>query len=193
MAGPEQLNETHEHSLEQAAEAAAEQSEKLRAKHEKSGEVLDDGESRASAERATVESLFSKEQSAGERKQGGEPSAVTKKAAKPHSKTQKKLAYKQTMRHIQSEMPPTSRVFSKVIHSPIVESTSDVIGKTVARPNAVLAGSFTAFVVTLGLYSLAQYIGFPLSGFEMIGAFIVGWIIGILFDFLRVMATGKTS
>lgn len=193
MAGPEQLNETREHSLEHAAEAAAEQSEKLKAKLETAGEIHDDSESRTNQERANVESLFSKEQSAGERKHGGEPSAPAKKAAKSHSKSQKKLAYKQTMKHIQSEMPSTSRAFSKVIHSPVVESTSDVLAKTIVRPNAVLAGSFTAFVVTLGLYSLAQYMGFPLSGFEMIGAFIVGWMVGVLFDFLRTMVTGKTS
>ena len=192
MADPEHLSETREHSLEHAAEAAAEQSEKLRAKHEKSGEAYDDSETRTSKERANVESLFSKEQSAGERKQAGEPSAP-KKSTKSHTKTQKKLAYKETMKHVQAEMSPASRTFSKIIHSPAVETTSDVVGKTIARPNAILAGGFTAFVVTLGLYWLAQYMGFPLSGFEMIGAFIVGWVAGVLFDFLRVMVTGKTN
>lgn len=194
MAGPEQLNSTHERGLEHAAEAAAEQSEKLHAQIEKNGEIFDDRESRTSKERSSIESLFSKEQSAGERKSGGEPDATTpKKLIKPHSKAHKKLAYKQTMQHVQSEMSPLGRTFSKVIHSPVVETTSDAVGKTIARPNAILAGSFTAFVVTLALYGLAQYMGFPLSGFEMIGAFIVGWAAGILFDFLRAMITGKTS
>ena len=190
MAGPEQLNGAHERSLENASEAAAEQSEKLKAKLEKAGEIHDDSETRTSKERANVESLFSKEQSASERKSAGEPDAPKK--AK-HTKAHKKLAYKQTMKQVQSEMSPASRTFSRVIHSPVVEATSDLVGKTIARPNAILAGSFTAFVVSLTLYWLAQYMGFPLSGFEMIGAFIVGWIAGVLFDFFRVMITGKTN
>lgn len=190
MPSPEQLSGSHERGVEQSSEAAAEQSEKLRARHEKAGEHLDDSEARTSQERANIESLFSKEQSAGEKKSGGEPGASKVKVI---SKSHKKLAYKQTMKHIQDEMPPVSRVFSKVIHNVAVEKTSDAVGKTIARPNAILAGSFTAFVLTLAVYTLARTMGFPLSGFEMIGAFIIGWVLGILYDFFRVMITGKTS
>jgi hypothetical protein len=45
----------------------------------------------------------------------------------------------------------------------------------------------------LALYVFAKTLGFTLSGFETIGAFVIGWIIGILFDFLRAMITGKQS
>lgn len=60
-----------------------------------------------------------------------------------------------------------------------------------ARPNAILAGSVVAFFAVLGVYLLAKNLGYVLSGFETIAAFVIGWIIGILYDYFRTMITGK--
>ena len=57
----------------------------------------------------------------------------------------------------------------------------------------MLAGAIGAFIITLAIYLIAKSYGYRLSGFETIGGFILGWIIGILFDFFRVMITGKRS
>lgn len=102
-----------------------------------------------------------------------------------------KASYKKTMEETQSHMKPAERTFSKVIHAPVVEKTSEAVGSTVARPNAILAGSVAAFLFTLGLYAFAKYYGYPLSGSETIAAFVLGWLVGLLFDYLRVMVTGK--
>lgn len=104
-----------------------------------------------------------------------------------------KASYKKTMKETQAHMKPAERTFSKVIHNPAVEKTSEAVGSTVARPNAILAGSVSAFLLTLGVYVLAKYYGYPLSGFETIAAFVLGWAIGLLFDYLRVMITGKKA
>lgn len=88
-------------------------------------------------------------------------------------------------------MSPSARAFSKVIHNKAVEKVSDVGAATVARPNAILSGAIFAFVLTLGVYLIAKHLGYPLSGFESIGAFILGWILGIVYDFLKVMITGR--
>lgn len=90
-------------------------------------------------------------------------------------------------------MPASQRAFSKFIHNPAVEKTSEAVGNTVARPNAILAGAVVAFFLVLLVYVVAKFYGYRLSGFETIGAFIIGWIIGILYDFFRVMITGKKS
>ncbi len=103
----------------------------------------------------------------------------------------RKASYKKTMKETQAHMKPAERTFSKVIHNPVVEKTSEAVGGTVARPNAILAGSLSAFLLTLGIYLFAKHYGYPLSGFETIAAFILGWVVGILFDYLRVMITGK--
>lgn len=95
------------------------------------------------------------------------------------------------MTDIQQQMPRTSRAFSKVIHNKTVEKVSDVIGSTVARPNAILSGAICAFVLVLGLYVHARYLGYALRGSETIAAFVAGWLIGLLFDMLRGMFRRK--
>lgn len=95
------------------------------------------------------------------------------------------------MARVQAEMSPPARVFSKIIHSKAVEKTSEVVGATIARPNAILSGAIVAFVLVLAVYLVAKNLGYVLSGFETIGAFIVGWVIGTLYDYFRVMITGK--
>lgn len=107
------------------------------------------------------------------------------------SKKERNASYKRHMKSIQSEMPAPQRAFSKVIHNPVVEKASETLGATVARPNAILAGSAVAFFAVLAVYLISKYYGYTLSGFETIGAFIAGWVLGILFDFFKVMATGK--
>lgn len=95
------------------------------------------------------------------------------------------------MNDVQTQMSPVERGFSKFIHVPAVEKASDVAGSTVARPNAILAGSLSAFILVLGVYLVARYYGYPLSGTETMVAFAAGWVLGVVFDFLRLMITGR--
>ena len=97
------------------------------------------------------------------------------------------------MKEAQAHMSPAGRTFSKLIHTKSIEKASETIGSTVARPNAILTGAVTAFVFSLLLYLIANYNGYPLSGSETIATFIVGWAIGLLFDYIRIMVTGKKS
>jgi len=107
------------------------------------------------------------------------------------SKTQLDESYKKTLKQMQNDLTPTSRSFSKIIHNNIVEKTSELIGNTVARPNAILFGAFAAFILTLLVYITAKNYGYRLSGFETILSFLVGWVIGILVDYIRIIITGK--
>ncbi len=108
---------------------------------------------------------------------------------------QKKLnqSYAKTLEQVQSELPAKSRVFSKIVHNNVIEKFTDIISSTIARPNAMLSGSVFAFILTLLIYTNAKTIGYNLSGFETIAAFIVGWVIGIVYDYLRILFTGKKS
>lgn len=168
------------------------------ARQERSAELERDLE--RAAEKAPERSV---EQSVAEAKEAA--AKAEKKAEKPAASLEKrrdtpaqrrakaKASYKKTMKETQDHMKPAQRSFSKVIHNPAVEKTSEVVGSTVARPNAILAGSASAFLLTLGLYLFAKYYGYPLSGFETIAAFILGWVVGLLFDYLRIMITGKKA
>jgi hypothetical protein len=98
------------------------------------------------------------------------------------SKKHRQAALNKTMKDIRQDMPVIARAFSKVLHTRPVENASDFTASTLARPNALLAGSIAAFVTVAILYLLAKNYGYTMSGFETIGAFAVGWIIGIFYD-----------
>ncbi|MDB5183384.1 MAG: hypothetical protein JWO07_65 [Candidatus Saccharibacteria bacterium] len=97
------------------------------------------------------------------------------------------------MKFADAEMKPSERVFSKFLHNKTVEKTSDVIGSTVARPNAMLSGSIAAFLGITILYFVSKYYGFQLSGFETIATFIMGWVVGVLYDYFSVMIRGHSN
>lgn len=97
-----------------------------------------------------------------------------------------------TMTDITRPMPTSQRFFSKLIHLKGLEAASDILGSTLARPNALLSGAFFSFALTLGAYFLAKNLGYSLSGFESIGAFTFGWLLGLTYDFLKLMVTGRS-
>lgn len=188
MSSPEILQPGPERSAE-TADAAGEQLKKLHEQLEKKSESSEKkGETIESARRNT-EAAFSRE-SGKETRGGGEPTAGGVTHA---SKRQRKDSYTSTMKQIQSEMSAPARTFSKVLHNKTVERTSDIIGSSAARPNAVLAGSVMATFLTLFVFLVAKQYGYRLSGFETIGTFFLGWMIGLLYDYIRLMFTGRRS
>lgn len=108
----------------------------------------------------------------------------------PITKKQLRGSFQSQMTHAREHMSPGARIFSRLIHARPVEIASEAIGSTLARPNALLSGSIAAFITVTVLYFVAKHYGFQLSGFETIGAFVVGWTIGILYDYFSVMIRG---
>lgn len=104
----------------------------------------------------------------------------------PLTKKQLNGSFASQMNHAREHMNPASRAFSRFIHTKPIEALSDFAASTVARPNALLMGSIVAFVAVTILYFVANHFGFRLSGFETIGAFVIGWIIGIVYDYASV-------
>ncbi len=107
------------------------------------------------------------------------------------SKKEREASFESTMSDVRTHMSKSSRTFSKVIHNPTVEKVSETLGSTVARPNAIASGAFFAFLFTLGFYLVGRMNGYPLSGSETMMFFLFGWIVGLVFDFLKSMVTGK--
>jgi len=178
---PEYKEVNHE-ALKQAS---LEQIEKLRENHEASDEHNHDD----------VEALNA---AAAEQAAESEPTATEAAPAEtshrgPISGDERKASFNMTMSQTRRHMNAPSRSFSKVIHTKPVEKASEIGASTIARPNAILAGSAFAFVVTLGLYLITKNMGYRLSGFETIAGFALGWMLGLLFDYFRVMITGKKA
>ena len=95
-------------------------------------------------------------------------------------------SYRKTMEKMQSELPPASRTFSKVIHNPAVEKASEAIGNTVARPNLIIAGAALGAIASVIVYFVARHYGYVLSGSETIILFGCGWVIGAIIEYARV-------
>lgn len=188
----EKLNESANERFEKTPEVSAEQYEKIGEHLENKAEKsIENAEKKA--ERAKVEALeqaISVERGSAEKK-GKEYSTVPVAKRRGISNKERNASFSRHMDQIRTEMSPTEKTFSKFIHAKPVEKTSEVVGSTIARPNAMLAGSVTAFFAVLIVYVVAKNYGYALSGFETIGAFIVGWLLGILYDFFRIMITGK--
>lgn len=188
---PEKGVENKELSPEQLesylkAEAAVE-----RAAEKSKVENGEKSESKARAE--ALKEAVSVERGSAEKKGKEASGSPAKRRHGVVSKKERNASYKQHLKHLQSELTPAQRGFSKVIHNPVVEKTSEVVGSTIARPNAILAGAVVAFIAVLGVYLVAKHYGYVLSGFETIAAFIVGWVVGMLYDFFKVMITGKKA
>lgn len=186
MATPEQLKGGAERTAE-LERAAGERSAELREKETQKGERPETNseklahEARVEAEKQARPAEDVKPH--GERENDHSPSLTAKQTPE--------VAFKETMQNIQKEMSAPARTFSKVIHNKAVEKVSDVAGTTVARPNSILFGGICAFALVLAVYIHARNIGYSLSGFETIGAFILGWIIGVLIDLLHGIIRGK--
>lgn len=190
MSSPEQQNGPE--SAVETPKVTAEHYEQLENGQELAGEKLESNEKKAEKARAEVlKEAVSVEAGGAEKgaKRPKEGPAARRRGA--ISKQEKSASFKRHMKQVQAEMPPLQRTFSKFIHSPVIEKSSEFVGATVARPNAMLAGAATAFFLVLAVYLVAKNLGYVLSGFETLGAFIVGWILGILYDYFRVLVTGK--
>lgn len=107
------------------------------------------------------------------------------------SRRQRDQSFAKQMDGIQTHLSPKERAFSSFIHKKSVEKISDTAGSTIARPNALLAGSIAAFLLVTIVYLLAKHYGYQLSGFETIGAFALGWIIGMIYDYVRLLIGNK--
>lgn len=156
-----------------------------RSVEDNSHEVLEDARREALEQASTVEKearheVSSKERSPAERRG-------------PLTKRERDKSFDATMREINTQMSGASRNFSKFIHNKTVESVSDAVGGTLARPNAILSGSIFAFLLTLVIYLIARYNGYPLSGTETIASFAIGWVLGLTFDYFRVLISGKAN
>lgn len=192
MNSPEQKQSTPEYKTNPEAlrQAGVEHGDRLRENRvEKAGEAT--RENLDEARHEALEHARSVEHEKTEAERQERETSPAERRQKHIGKLERDASFNATMKDIQTHMSTPSRAFSKVIHNKAVEKISDVSATTIARPNAILSGAIFAFVLTLTVYLIAKNLGYQLSGFEPIGAFALGWMIGVLYDFLKVMITGR--
>lgn len=172
------------------SEHLSNQSEKSRGEHEsgrpehdkpavetqKAAESLDYIETADARRQVERESQKTERASSGEQPKPSDRHRVTN--------LDKARAYQQTIRAVQSNLPPLSRGFSKFMHQRGVERASELAEKTLARPSALLgAGLFATIGLGIMLY-FARRNGFALSGSELILFVVVGWALGLASEFV---------
>ena len=173
-----EIQKTNTETLEKTGDKSRAELEKQLEKNAEKSREQNPDDARHEVERTTAEA----EQAKQEQQKSADAEKVDQKPITKHDIDTK---YKQTMQNMQSQLPAPSRAFSKVIHNPVVEKTSEVIGNTVARPNLIIAGSLGA-IASVVVYVLASTYGYELSGFETIGLFLLGWAIGAIIEFARI-------
>lgn len=181
-------NEVANDTTDQQELARREQVERLRENVEKNAESAP--EANQESARENVEKVLNQHE---DEKKNTDAKELDKPKQAPRVRNKKALdaSFTLEMKEARRHMSKPSQTFSKLIHNKTIEKTSEAVGSTIARPNAILYGSLFALIFTAGLYFWARYVGYPLSGFETIGAFFIGWLVGIIIDFVRITITGK--
>jgi hypothetical protein len=171
--------------------ARAEHQDRIREQLEKSAETKEKSVGEATKE--ALEKATSHEREKSTQKHEKQVEKHERRRDGPLSKKAQAESFNRTMKQVRKDMSAPSRAFSAFIHNKTVENVSNAVGSTVARPNAVLSGSIFAFLFTLVVFLIAKNYGYPLSGAETIASFAVGWAVGLLYDYLRLMITGRPS
>jgi general stress protein CsbA len=98
------------------------------------------------------------------------------------NKQLKDMAFSRSMTRTQKKLSAPSRAFSKVVHTPIIDTTSEFVGKTIARPSGVLTGAFISFVGTSVLLWATRYYGYTYNYLLVILLFVGGMVAGMTIE-----------
>ncbi len=183
------FSSSHEFNKNELKELGDKQQEQLRENIERRVENHENKENSAKHEALEQAEKMEREQRQHEAKQ--DVNTERRPLTKKERNKAREASFHATMEAVQSQMPKASQAFSRIIHNKTGEKVSDAAGNTIARPNAILAGAVFAFALTLVVYLIARYYGYPLSGTETIASFAFGWILGNVFDYVRILVIGK--
>ena len=101
-----------------------------------------------------------------------------------YTKKDKAHAFETTMHHARDKMNTSEKLLSKIIHQPAVEKISDIAGATVTRPSGIAGATIASFIGLASVYGIARFVGFSLSGSEMPLLLLVGFVMGLLCEWV---------
>ena len=102
-------------------------------------------------------------------------------------------SYNRSLRKIRTHLNVADRTLSRFVHQKTVESVSNGLSKTVARPSAFLGGSLGALIGSAALLYFSKHYGFTYNYTVMLVLFIGGFFIGGLIELLyRAVVRKKT-
>lgn len=93
---------------------------------------------------------------------------------------------------IRQNLSPSEKVFSKVIHNPVIENISEFTAKTLARPYAILSGGIIAMIGSAIYLYYTRHLGYQYNYFIPILLFTAGLAVGLLVEmFYKVLTVGR--
>jgi hypothetical protein len=94
----------------------------------------------------------------------------------------KREMLRRTLERTQRQLPTFSRIFSKAAHSKPVFAASELGGKTIARPSAMLGGGIGAFLGSTTVLLLARKYGFSYNFGSFLVFFAGGLLVGLTLE-----------
>lgn len=155
-------HEAHKHTAEKAKHARHEHAERL-------DQIRKETEATAKSSRETAQHHH-------------EDTPAEQENQLPINRELKNMAYQRTLKRTQRQLSAPSRAFSKVVHHPAVEATSEIASKTIARPSGILAGSIAAFIGSSIFLWIARHYGYEYNYFLLALLFVGGFFIGLLVE-----------
>lgn len=94
----------------------------------------------------------------------------------------KSMSLQRSLRNIRRRLNAPEKVLSKLMHQPLVDKTSEVAARTIARPAGILGGALTAFIGTSVLLWTAKHYGYKYNLTFFFLLFVAGFLVGSLIE-----------
>jgi hypothetical protein len=113
-----------------------------------------------------------------------QPSFETKAADTPIGigKELRTNSRNQTLRRVQKQLPASERTFSRVIHQPAVETLSDVVGGSLARPSGLLFAGLCSIISSLIILYICRHYGYEYNFLIGLVFMAGGFVLGLLLE-----------
>lgn len=90
--------------------------------------------------------------------------------------------YQHTIASLRRDMSASSRLFSRFIHTPVVDRASNALAGTIGRPSVLLGASTGGFIFGSTLYIYGRHYGLWLQGSEIVIGLLIGAVVGLLIE-----------
>lgn len=105
----------------------------------------------------------------------GKPHALLHSSFKDHT-------FRQTLVRTRKKLSRGDRAFSKFVHKPLIENTSELAGATVARPSGLLVGGLFSLVSSLSVLYICRHYGYEYNYAVGMASFAGGFALGLLLE-----------
>lgn len=111
----------------------------------------------------------------------------------PPNKAVKENALNLNLTIARSKLSKPGKAFSRFIHRPVVNSLSEVTGKTLIRPSAILCGGIFTVVGSLYYLYATQKTGYKYNFLVALLLFAGGFVIGLVLEMLYRIVSKRSS